>query len=1037
MFSIGEFSKEFEYSIRCFNFIDHHFFKKCFKVYRYERSANKPDQMRIFLKLFIVSIPMVMLMTGCRHPEKTTDKVTYEEMSKNFLNPSGPARPKVYWWCLNGNIDTAATGEEFRAMKKAGIAGFDLFEIGSGDKMVQAGPAFLSDESVKTIKFVVNEAGKVGLTVGLNLASSWNAGGSWIEAQHGGKSLYCSVIKVTGDSSIQKIKIPFPEINFPRSALIGGTGKSLIPFRADGRPEYYEEIAVLAIPVGIENNALDTSGIFEVSRYFDPQNDELKWEVPAGEWIINRYICSNSGQHLVLPSPYSAGLTIDHFDSTAVRVHLMYIINRLRPVLGDFRNTALKSFYLASYEARGFVWSSTLPREFKKLHGYDVRKYLPLFFSDTLFSRETARKVQADFRKTLSEMMITNLYKKAKSICNSYGLKINCEAGGPGYPLYNGPAEPLKALGALDLPRGEFWVNHSRYYKDTDGKDSIDILRVVKEVAAASHIYERRIVEEEAFTSFQHWMEGPFDLKPIGDRAFCEGMNRVVFHGFTHNPAGTGYPGIVYHAGTHMNTKRIWWPQVNAFIDYLSRLSYIFQEADFFSDVLYYYGDRIPNSVTPKNTHFKVGPGYDYEVINTEILLDKLTVKDGKLVLPNGAVFSILALEDEEIINPDVLNRLGELARQSVVIVGKKPVKVADVIGSPYSGVTGTKLINKLWTDIDKISDLKARREGRIYSGITPLEMLTILDIPSDLDYNDKESFLLDYIHYQKNDIDFYFIRNTIDQWISRECGFRQRKKVPEIWDPMTGKIIPVKVYHEDGKYIRLPVTLAPFGSSLIVFKKGAATTHYTDVSPSGKNPPLMVFTADGIHFLEEGNYKLDSPSGSRQIENHIDVIKINGPWAVHFTRGWGAPDSVLLPELISWTDHINPGIKYYSGTGNYRKVFCFEISHALSEEEKIFIDIGELSEVAELYLNGQPLGITWAKPHRFDITGFIKNGENLMEIKVANTWCNRIIGDAITGEKYTSTNITRVDLLTWDQVPLNPSGLLGPVTVQRVKLVK
>src|SRR5690606_45114 len=121
------------------------------------------------------------------------------------------------------------------------------------------------------------------------------------------------------------------------------------------------------------------------------------------------------------------------------------------------------------------------------------------------------------FKKTLSELMINNLYKKAKQICNNYGLKINSEAGGPGYPLYNGPAEPLKALGALDIPRGEFWVNHSRYYKDSNSDDSIDILRVVKEVAAASHIYKKGIVEEEAFSSFQHWQEGPFDIKQFGD----------------------------------------------------------------------------------------------------------------------------------------------------------------------------------------------------------------------------------------------------------------------------------------------------------------------------------------------------------------------------------------------------------------------------------------------------------------------------------------------------------------------------------------
>ena len=517
------------------------------------------------------------------------------------------------------------------------------------------------------------------MEMGLNLASCWNAGGAWTLPKNAGKSLYCSKTSMKGNSAVQNIRVPFPEISFPKASLIGGTGKPMIPFQANGRPVYYEEVAVLAIPANTIINTLDTTRIINVSGFFDAEKDLLTWKAPSGDWEIHRYVCSNSGQQLVLPSPLSAGLTIDHFDSIAVRTHLMYIINRLKPVLGDFRNTALKSFYLASYEARGFVWTSTLPGEFKKINGYDIYKFLPSFFDTELFNRETTKRIQADFKKTLSELMINNLYKNSKEICNRYGLKINCEAGGPGYPLYNGPAEPLKALGALDIPRGEFWVKHSHYYKDSNGKDSIDIMRVVKEIAAASHIYNKGIVEEESFTSFQFWQEGPFDLKPLGDRAFCEGMNRVVFHGFSHNPAGTGFPGIVYHAGTHFNDKQIWWPKIKPFIDYISRTSYIFQEAKFVSDVLFYYGDKIPNAVTAKNTHFVAGPGYDYEVINTEILLNNLTVKNGKLVLSTGAEFSMLALESEDVINPDVLARLNELAKQGAIIVGDRPIKVNDL----------------------------------------------------------------------------------------------------------------------------------------------------------------------------------------------------------------------------------------------------------------------------------------------------------------------------------------------------------------------
>lgn len=919
----------------------------------------------------------------------------YQKLQEGFKNPPPAARPKVYWWCLNGNIDTVSAKQEFAAMKKAGITGFDFFEIGvpKSDTMIPAGPAFLSDESLEIIKSVVKEAGRLGLEMGLNLSSSWNAGGAWTLPKNAGKSLYNSKILVKGGKGVKKIKVPFPEISFPKASLIGGTGKPMIPFQANGKPVYYEEVAILAIPAATAKHSLDTSRIIDVSKYFDSKKDQLNWKVPPGNWEIQRYVCSNSGQQLVLPSPHSAGLTIDHFDSTAVETHLMYVINRLKTVLGDdFRKTALKSFYLASYEARGFVWTSSLSAEFKKLNGYGINKFLPSFFDPEIFNKETTESVQSDFRKTLSELMINNLYRKAKQICNRYGLKINSEAGGPGFPLYNGPAEPLKALGSLDIPRGEFWVNHSRYYYDSKSKDSIDILRVVKEVSAASHIYQKGIVEEEAFTSFQNWQEGPFDIKPFGDRAFCEGMNRVVFHGFSHNPRGTGFPGNVYHAGTHFNNKRVWWPKVKPFVDYVSRLSYIFQQADFVSDVLWYYGDKVPNSGTPKNTHFVVGPGYDYEIINTEILLNELTVKDGKLALSNGAHFSMLALENEEEINPFVLRKLKELSNQGAVI----------------------------------------------YDGIKPLEMLDILKVSPDFSYPGKESWLIDYIHYRKNDMDFYFIRNTSDKWISKECAFRQQAKVPEMWDPVTGEIIPIPVYNQTGNYIKLPVSLPPYGSTLIVFNQRQPLPHFYNISSSTGELPLIEYSKHGLQFLEEGTYRLKGSKDSKEVKNEIEIKNIDGPWKIHFPKNWGAPDSVVFPKLISWTEAGDDGIKYFSGTAAYEKVFYFSNPATGLAGRRLCLNLGDISKVAEVWLNGKPLGITWAFPYKFDVTDFIQNGKNELRVEVANTWSNRLTGDALTNTHFTLSNIkasTRGGL-PWNKTPLIKSGLLGPVTLELTKPV-
>ncbi len=959
-----------------------------------------------------------------------------ETFVKGFLNPPDSVRPKVYWWCLNGNIDTVTARQEFLDMRNAGIRGFDMFEIGvpKEDTMIPGGPAFLSDESLKVIKFVVSEAGRLGLQVGLNLASSWNAGGSWITPQNAGKSLYFSKTSMRGNSRIQKIDIPFPRVEAK-----GNVGESLIKYRADGRPVYYEDVVLLAIPAGFAENKADTARIINISHYFDPGRDILTWKAPPGNWDIYRYVCSNSGQQLVMPSPHSAGLTVDHFDSVAVRTHFMYIIDRLKPVLGDFRNTALKSLYLASYEARGFVWSPTLPSEFRKINGYDIYKLIPSLFDKELFSKETNDRVQSDFRKTLSEMMISNLYLTARRICHSYGLKINCEAGGPGYPLYNGPAEPLRALGVLDIPRGEFWVKHSRYYLDSDSHDSIDILRVVKEVSAASHIYQRGVAEEESFTSFQHWQEGPCDLKPVGDRAFCEGMNRVVFHGFSHNPQGTGFPGYVYHAGTHFNDKRVWWPMAGPFVDYISRISYIAREADFMADVLYYYGDKIPNSVTPKNTTFTAGPGYDYEVINTDVLLNRVTVKERKLVLSGKAEFSLLVLKNEEEINPLVLTRLKELAGQGAIIIGAKPLRAAPAGNMPDNESRYEAMIDDLWSDAHGDARTAVRSEGRIFSGVEPQQILEELGIPPDIACMDTKSVLPDYIHYRKGNIDFYFIRNTTSHWITGKYGFRLKAGIPEIWDPVTGSTAPVRIFDQGEKYIKIPITMAPYGSYFAVFSDGVPLSHYTDVSDENNMTPYLEYNKRGILFLKEGTIRLEKESGPSVAVLSGRSQTIDGEWKLLFTKGWGAPDSTVLHGLSSWTENPDPGIRYYSGTATYVKSFMFAQNMKASDTDRVLIDLGRVSKIARVSLNGHDLGILWTQPYRADITDYVKSGENILIIIVANVWSNRLTGDAITGEKFTNTNITGngEGLVPWAKVPLVESGLLGPVTIQTVTLTK
>ena len=956
------------------------------------------------------------------------DFSAYEKLKAGFQKPAGTALPKVYWWWINGNMDTVRMKEELLNIKKAGIGGVDIFEIGfRPDGVMPAGPAFMGPESLKAIGAAIREATKLGLEVGLNLSSSWNAGGTWITSEHSAKSLYQSRLNVKGGD--QNFKVPFPAIS-----KTDKNGKPLrIDFAPDGKPVYRKEIAVLAIPAAQSKHLRDTSVILNLTNLFDEKTEVLNWKVPEGDWIIQRYVCSSSGEELKLPSPHSAGPIIDHFDSAATEVHFMYFINMLKPLLGDFSKTALKNFYLASFEATGTVWTPSFADVFKRMHGYDIARFLPYLFDASAFDSLTGAAFKKDYDHTISELMINNHYRKGREIANRYGLKLISESGGPGPPLHNVPVESMKALGTLDVPRGEFWINHSRM----DGRtDSIDLLMLVKEIAAASRIYGRKITELESFTSFQNWQEGPGDMRPVGDRAFCEGMNRVVVHGFTHNPSGIGYPGIVYAAGTHYNDKTTWWSKVRPFNEYLSRISFVLQETDFVADVVYYYGDKVPNFATPKNTRFAAGSGYDYEIINTEILLRDLSVAGGVLSLPGGARFKVLALGEVAAENKEVWDKVRALIAKGAVVVSAGGFKKNEGSGGNRFNYSST---------FSGTHDLKS---NTIYD-VPVSKVLNALKIVPDFDYPDKGSDrldfmqkdapLLDYIHYKKGSIDFYFVRNTSDRWISRRCLFRQTNKSPELWDPVTGKIATITIYEKNGQtQTALPLTFPPHGSFFVVFNKQNNKVHFTSISSVDAHTPGLSYHEGGIEIIEKGSFELKGGKKAITVNGDRQSFEIDGSWNLRFPEGWGAPSSTEIPRLISWTESDDPGIKYFSGTGTYRKTFVYKLPR-VANNERMYLDLGKASKVVEVWLNDKPLGISWTLPHRFDVTAVLKPGENHLRVEVINTWSNRIIGDINSPKKYTYTNLNVRGSreLLWTETPLVESGLLGPVRIETVTAIK
>jgi hypothetical protein len=728
----------------------------------------------------------------------------------------------------------------------------------------------------------------------------------------------------------------------------------------------------------------DRADVRDLSAHF--QNGRLTWDVPPGKWTLIRYICANTGETLKVPSPNSDGLATDNFSAAATSAYIRQVTDRLEARLGNLRQTALTHLYLPSYEVRGAIWTEDFPDQFKAYRGYDPRPFLPALNGAVIESREITDRFIYDFRKTLGELLVDFYYREASASARRVGLGVEAEAGGPGPPVHQVPVDALAALGAIDAMRGEFWPFRP------ESKN----LWVVKETASAAHIYGRTRVHMEAFTSFRHWQDGPFDLKPSADRAFCEGMNHVVWHTASHQPDEGGDPGWVYLAGTHLTPRLIWWPMAKPFIDYLSRCSFLLQQGLFVADVCYYYGDQGYNFVPPKHIDPSLGYGFDYDVTNAEVILQRMSVRDGRIVLPDGMSYELLVLPERNDIDPAVLRKIADLVKAGATVAGPKPNRATGLHDHAARDRAVRALANAVWGPCDGQTVFEhAYGKGTVVWGRTLRESLRKRGIGPDFSFTaENEDADIDFIHRRTSEADIYFISNKRPRWEKLDAVFRIRDKAPELWCPVSGERARVNAWNQTDQGIRLPLELPPHGATFVVFQAASA--------PSDALTP--------------------APQGDRR------TITIAGPWEVAFPA---ANETATFASLVSWTEHEREPIRHYAGVARYKKQI--EIPPEwLGQDKKLELDLGDLWAAARVLLNSEPIGIVWAPPYRVDLTKAARPGLNTIKIEVANTWANRIVGDTKLPEtqRRTRTNVTGTSTprVAWADLPLRNSGLFGPV---------
>lgn len=711
----------------------------------------------------------------------------------------------------------------------------------------------------------------------------------------------------------------------------------------------------------------------------------LRWEAPAGSWTILRYVCMVTGEKLKVPSPASDGLASDHLNPDATRVHMNHVIAQLRAGLGeDLSQSGLGNLYLASYEVVGKVWSPVFAGEFKRRRGYELTRYLPAIFGARIGDEQTTGRFLFDYQKTLGEVVVDAYYRTAVDVAHAAGLKIKSEAGGPGPPIHTPPMEALAAQGTVDSIQGEFWP----FWPDNDA------INVIKETASAGHIYGKRVVHLESFTSFHHWAEGPQDLKPSADRVFTEGGNHFVWHTWTHQPPDAGLPGLVYAAGTHLSRSVTWWPKAKPFIDYLARGSFLLQRGLFTADVLYYQGDGGALFVGPRKNPATLGPGYDYDVTNAEVILNRLSVREGRVTLPEGVSYAVLVLPDRDDLHPAVLAKIETLVQAGATVLGRRPSRATGLEGFPASDERVREIAGRLWADLDgKTRTSRAYGRGQVFTGVPERTVLTALGVAPDF----TASAELDFTHRSDGADEIYFVRNRTASAVTETAVFRAGARTPEFWDPVSGKVSRAPAFRRLAAGVEVPLTLAPHGSMFVIFRERSTAPAFAVASE----------TAPG----------LPAP------------LALDRDWTIDFTSPVASLPRATQPHVGPWTGGGDPALNYFSGTGTYRKKFILPAGWRKSGQ-RVDLDLGRLWTIGEAWLNGKSLGVLWTPPFRADCTDALRDGENELTVEVINTWHNRLVGDARgpAAARVTRTNIAFSQEKAWKLLEPIASGLFGPV---------
>lgn len=731
----------------------------------------------------------------------------------------------------------------------------------------------------------------------------------------------------------------------------------------------------------VDVNIPQVQEVIDISSYMSPDG-VLNWDVPAGDWMIlrtgMRFIDVRNG-----PASFEAeGLEVDKMNKTHIESHFNAFIGEILEKIPANDRKTFKVVVLDSYERGGQNFTDDFLSEFKAHYGYDATNFLPVLKGHIIGNVDLSERFLWDMRRFIADKISYDYVGGLTEISHKHGLTTWVE----NYGHTGFAGEFLQYGGQADEVSGEFWYRpvNDKYYEN-------------RSAASAAHIYGKNKVWAESFTSGS-WDSNfafsvyPQKLKRAGDWAFTEGVNSTLLHVYIQQPYKDDFPGIDAWFGTEFNRKNTWFDMVDLFTLYHKRCNFMLQQGVNVADVAYFIGEDVPKMTGIRQP--ELPKGYNYDYINAEVILRDLSVKNGRLVLPGGTSYRMLVLPPQKTMRPELLSKIEQLITDGAIVYGLPPTKSPGLQDFPIADKKLQELALKMWGN--NTTQQISYGKGMLFSSMPLNEVFKIIGLVPDCQI---EVDSVRYTHRTVNGKEVYFIANIGTKSVDFKANFRVKGLKPELWDALTGSTRPLPAFEQNNGVTKVPLRLGVDGSAFIIFRSRGKSV---------SNDIQLNFPAQKV------------------------IATVNSPWDVTFEsdsvkRGPVRP--IVFNELTDWTKSTNDSIRYYSGKAVYKATLTVA---KISKNEKLFLDLGNLSAMAKIKVNGMYVGGVWTNPYQVDVTGKIRKGDNTLEIELVNTWLNRLIGDLRLPENERIVKSENNKLKPSSR--LQKSGLFGPVNLMTLK---